>query len=663
MTSPLQQKLQDHRAGGRHRQPARRRRRGLPHRPTATGRPASNRPPWRARRRPPANCWRPRRPTTSARSAPMSRRSSCGPTASVRPGNLRERIRSPARPSICRSRSESEPCTSTTISTARWSTERVAEFRDQVARRLSRRTDRGRIQAAAADERRLSAAARLHAADRDSLRHAVVRPAAHARACRAPLRSRLRPFHHAAEHPVQLDQARGVAGRHGRPRARRPARHADQRQLRAQRHDRPMGRRRARRDRGPAHLGGNPAPALDDASGILVPAAQVQDRGHGVRARPRRDQGARHRAAAASQRRRRDRLRGDGRRRARPHAVHRQDHQAVPAQARSAELCRGDPARLQPVRPARQHLQGAHQDPGARARRRGIRQGGRGRMAGDQGRRAGARSGADRRHRRALPLSATTSSSTTIRPSWRAARAADRALRRLARQFGRQPQGAGLRHRHAVAQAGRRAARRRHRRADGRDRRSRRPLFVRRDPRRPRAESGAAACRAARSAGAVARARRDRRRDAECRARLRHHRLSGARLLQPRQYALDPGRAGADAALPRSRRSRATSAGCTSTFPAASMPAAIITSAISAFSASRRTARSSTRSRSAAAPTSRPSSARCSGRRCPMREVADVVEDIVAAYLELRERPDEFFIDTVKRIGVEPFKERVYATR
>jgi sulfite reductase (NADPH) hemoprotein beta-component len=31
--------------------------------------------------------------------------------------------------------------------------------------------------------------------------------------------------------------------------------------------------------------------------------------------------------------------------------------------------------------------------------------------------------------------------------------------------------------------------------------------------------------------------------------------------------------------------------------------------------------------------------------------------------LELRERPDEIFLDTVKRIGVEPFKERVYATR
>ena len=44
-------------------------------------------------------------------------------------------------------------------------------------------------------------------------------------------------------------------------------------------------------------------------------------------------------------------------------------------------------------------------------------------------------------------------------------------------------------------------------------------------------------------------------------------------------------------------------------------------------------------------------------------DVADVVEDIVAAYVELRQRPDELFIDTVKRLGVEPFKERVYAAR
>jgi sulfite reductase (NADPH) hemoprotein beta-component len=44
-------------------------------------------------------------------------------------------------------------------------------------------------------------------------------------------------------------------------------------------------------------------------------------------------------------------------------------------------------------------------------------------------------------------------------------------------------------------------------------------------------------------------------------------------------------------------------------------------------------------------------------------DVADVVEDIAEAYLDLRERPDELFIDTFKRVGVEPFKERIYATR
>jgi sulfite reductase (NADPH) hemoprotein beta-component len=47
----------------------------------------------------------------------------------------------------------------------------------------------------------------------------------------------------------------------------------------------------------------------------------------------------------------------------------------------------------------------------------------------------------------------------------------------------------------------------------------------------------------------------------------------------------------------------------------------------------------------------------------PYAEVADVVEDIVEAYLALRVRPDELFVDAVKRLGVEPFRERVYATR
>jgi len=51
------------------------------------------------------------------------------------------------------------------------------------------------------------------------------------------------------------------------------------------------------------------------------------------------------------------------------------------------------------------------------------------------------------------------------------------------------------------------------------------------------------------------------------------------------------------------------------------------------------------------------------GPAVPYAQVADVVEDIAQAYLELRQRPDELFIDTVKRTGVEPFRERVYATR
>ena len=51
------------------------------------------------------------------------------------------------------------------------------------------------------------------------------------------------------------------------------------------------------------------------------------------------------------------------------------------------------------------------------------------------------------------------------------------------------------------------------------------------------------------------------------------------------------------------------------------------------------------------------------GPAVPYAEVADVVEDIVEAYLALRARPDELFVDTVKRLGVEPFRERVYATR
>ncbi len=93
------------------------------------------------------------------------------------------------------------------------------------------------------------------------------------------------------------------------------------------------------------------------------------------------------------------------------------------------------------------------------------------------------------------------------------------------------------------------------------------------------------------------------------------------------------------------------------------MPAAITMSAISAFSASRRTARSIYQITLGGRADENAELGALLGPAVPYEEVADVVEDIVAAYLELRERPDEIFLDTVKRVGVEPFKERVYAAR
>ena len=51
------------------------------------------------------------------------------------------------------------------------------------------------------------------------------------------------------------------------------------------------------------------------------------------------------------------------------------------------------------------------------------------------------------------------------------------------------------------------------------------------------------------------------------------------------------------------------------------------------------------------------------GPAVPYAQVADVVEDVASAYLELRAGPDELFIDTLERTGIEPFRERVYAAR
>jgi sulfite reductase (NADPH) hemoprotein beta-component len=49
------------------------------------------------------------------------------------------------------------------------------------------------------------------------------------------------------------------------------------------------------------------------------------------------------------------------------------------------------------------------------------------------------------------------------------------------------------------------------------------------------------------------------------------------------------------------------------------------------------------------------------GRAVARNEVADVVSRLVDVYLERRDEAHERFIDVVDRLGLEPFKERVYA--
>ena len=106
------------------------------------------------------------------------------------------------------------------------------------------------------------------------------------------------------------------------------------------------------------------------APGVLLPAAQVQDRGHRRAARPRGDRRCTTSACGM--------CRNDGRARsasrsssAAAWAARRSSAKSIrelPAEAAPALLSRSDPARLQPLRPARQQVQGAHQDPGARDR-------------------------------------------------------------------------------------------------------------------------------------------------------------------------------------------------------------------------------------------------------------------------------------------------------
>ena len=50
------------------------------------------------------------------------------------------------------------------------------------------------------------------------------------------------------------------------------------------------------------------------------------------------------------------------------------------------------------------------------------------------------------------------------------------------------------------------------------------------------------------------------------------------------------------------------------------------------------------------------------GRALGQGEIVDAVEKVLARYLELRESPDERFLDAVRRVGLDPFKEAVYGS-
>jgi sulfite reductase (NADPH) hemoprotein beta-component len=99
--------------------------------------------------------------------------------------------------------------------------------------------------------------------------------------------------------------------------------------------------------------------------GILVPAAQVQDRGDRIGARPRGDPGTRYRPAAEKERSGRELgfavWIGGGQGRT---PMIGQEDQRLPARSRPSELSGRRSCGSTTARPARQQVQGAHQDPG-----------------------------------------------------------------------------------------------------------------------------------------------------------------------------------------------------------------------------------------------------------------------------------------------------------
>ena len=339
-----------------------------------------------------------------------------------------------------------------------------------------RRADRGPVQAAPADERRLPPAPRLHAAHRHPLRHAVPAPDAHARPHRAQIRPRLRPFHHAPEPAVPL------AGAEGHPRHPRAPRQRSR--------CTPSRPRATASATSPPTTSPAPPPTRSptrapmrrsSASGrrcipefIFLPrkfkiavtgaerdraAIQVHDIGLHLKRNAAGELGFAVYVGG-----------GLGR----TPMIAPQDPR-LPARGGPALLHRGDPARLQSVRPARQQVQGAHQDPRARDRRRGD--------SPARSRRSGSASALARSRcprTRSAASRAISRCPAFSRGRRRASCSSGRARSMPVSKPGSRrtsiPHRIPATPRHGLAEADRRHARRRHRRPDGPDRRSRRAL-------------------------------------------------------------------------------------------------------------------------------------------------------------------------------------------
>ena len=179
--------------------------------------------------------------------------------------------------------------------------------------------------------------------------------------------------------------------------------------------------------------------------------------------------------------------------------------------------------------------------------------------------------------------------------------------------------------------------------------------------RRPRTESRPARMWRSATVRRCGSARCRRRWQLRTSARLRHHRLPGPRLLQPCQRALDPGGPGTSPGVSRDPTSARRSgdfdikiSGCINACGHHHVGHIGILGVD-------KNGEEFIKSPSAAVPTKVPELGTLLGPAVPYAQVADAVEEVVASYLELRQRPEETFLEAVKRLGVEPFRERVYA--